>query len=71
MVVVHPHLLDGKTRSSVRLLDSKTRVPGVTLDKGTQVNILQKGESELEIEVLSGTHTGQRGWIPATAYADD
>ncbi len=70
MVVVHPHVLDGKTNSAVRLLHSKTRAPGVTLEKGTEINILQRGDGEHEIEVLSGKHTGARGWIPATAFTD-
>jgi hypothetical protein len=70
MVVVHPHLLDGKLNSAVRLLDSKTRAPGVTLEKGTDINILQRGDREHEIEVLSGKHTGAHGWIPATAFTN-
>jgi hypothetical protein len=70
MVVVHPHLLDGKLNSAVRLLHSKTRAAGVTLDKGTEINILQRGDREHEIEVLSGPRTGARGWIPATAFTN-
>ncbi|HEY8141650.1 MAG TPA: hypothetical protein VIG06_03230, partial [Kofleriaceae bacterium] len=70
MVVVHPHLLDGKLNTAVRLLSSKTRAPGVSLEKGTEINILQRGDLEHEIEVLSGQHTGARGWIPATAFTN-
>jgi hypothetical protein len=70
MVVVHPHLLDGKLNTSVRLLHSKTRAPGVTLEKGTEINSLQRGDREHEIEVLSGPQTGARGWIPATAFTN-
>ena len=70
MVVVHPHLLDGKTNSAVRLLHSKTRAPGVTLPKGTEINIVQRGDREHEVEVLAGDHRGARGWIPATAFSN-
>jgi hypothetical protein len=71
MVVVHPHMLAGKTRSSIVLQDSATRAPGATLAKDTRVKVIQQGDTDLQIQVLSGQHTGKQGWIPATAYVSD
>jgi hypothetical protein len=71
MVVVHPHMIAGKTTKAVEMLDATTRAAAGKLDKNTRVKILQQNETELEVEILSGSRTGQRGWISAAAYKSD
>lgn len=67
MVVVHPHVLDGKVRAEANLSDAYGK-PIARLAKGTKVKILLKGNNQLQIEVLLGDSVGERGWIEAAAY---
>lgn len=70
MVVVHPHMLDGKVKADAPLRDAHNKTLA-SLRAGTKVKILLKGEASLEIEVLSGESAGRRGWIAANMYEND
>ena len=70
MVVVHPHTLDGKVKPETPLTDARGKTLA-TLAQGTKVKILLKGTTSLEVEVLSGTHAGKRGWVPMNKYEHD
>lgn len=70
MVVVHPHMTDGRTNKAVKLADATTKEIIGTLEKGTAIKIVQSDAKDLEIEVIGGSLRGRRGVIPAGAFAN-
>jgi hypothetical protein len=70
MVVVHPHMLDGKIKLDAPLRDPYGKSVA-KLAKGTIVKIVLKGKDEFKVEVTTGQHRGKTGWIYAREYEND
>ena len=64
MVVDHPANLEGKVNAAVQLVDDPARpTTRRNLDHDTKVKIQRKGHTWMRVEVLSGSHAGESGWI--------
>lgn len=64
MVVDHPHNLEGKLNAATTLVDDPAKpTTRRNLDRDTKVKIQRQGHTWMRVEVLSGSHAGQSGWI--------
>lgn len=71
MVVEHPHMLEGRTRSAgVKLLHPSSHAELTTLASGTEVRIRRRGVHHLLVEITKGPHTGKTGWIPGSSFVN-
>jgi hypothetical protein len=69
MVVDHPANLEGKVNAAAQMVDDPARpATRVKLDRDTKIKIQRKGHTWMRVEVLSGSHTGESGWILNTFF---
>jgi hypothetical protein len=73
MVVQHPESLKGIVNTDRTPIEDNPATPTgkKKLAKDTQVTILQKGEYWMKVEVKSGPHAGDLGWIMSQYFTDN
>ncbi len=74
MVVRHAESIVGSvSQTELHTLDRSgpvTEVTKVTLADGTRVRVIQRGVRRLQVEILSGAHTGKVGYLDASSFSD-